>query len=175
MKKILLTGIISTASLLSANFSDSKKILLNKIYVDNQNTFYCNNPYEIKGFGLKKFGSIIENEKFYSPKNIDNKRSKYIEWEHVVPAYNFGRQMPCWKEGGRKACQKDSQFNLMEADMHNLVPLVKLMKKEAILNLDLMFQNQVNLEIVILKLIINIKEHIQKKILEVILQEFIFI
>ena len=144
--------------------------------MDNQNTFYCNNPYEIKGFGLKKFGSIIENEKFYSPKNIDNKRSKYIEWEHVVPAYNFGRQMPCWKEGGRKACQKDSQFNLMEADMHNLVQqLVKLMKKEVILNLDLMFQNQVNLEIVILKLIINIKEHIQKKILEVILQEFIFI
>lgn len=84
--------------------------------------------------------------------------------------------MPCWKEGGRKACQKDSQFNLMEADMHNLVQqLVKLMKKEVILNLDLIFQNQVNLEIVILKLIINIKEHIQKKILEVILQEFIFI
>lgn len=68
MKKILLTGIISTASLLSANFSDSKKILLNKIYVDNQNTFYCNNPYEIKGFGLKKFGSIIENEKFIHQK-----------------------------------------------------------------------------------------------------------
>lgn len=59
--------------------------------------------------------------------------------------------------------------------LKGILPLVKLMKKEAILNLDLMFQNQVNLEIVILKLIINIKEHIQKKILEVILQEFIFI
>lgn len=44
MKKILLTGIICTSSLLSANFSDSKKILLNKIYVNNQNTFYYNNP-----------------------------------------------------------------------------------------------------------------------------------
>lgn len=130
MKKILLTGIICTSSLLSANFSDSKKILLNKIYVDNQNTFYCNNPYEIKGVGLKKFGTIIKNEKFYSPKKIDNKRSKYIEWEHVVPAYNFGRQMPCWKEGGRKACQKDSKFNLMEADMHNLVPAIGEINEE---------------------------------------------
>ena len=59
--------------------------------------------------------------------------------------------------------------------LKGILQLVKLMKKEVILNLDLIFQNQVNLEIVILKLIINIKEHIQKKILEVILQEFIFI
>lgn len=38
--------------------------------------------------------------------------------------------MPCWKEGGRKGCQKDSQFNLMEADMHNLVPAIGEVNEE---------------------------------------------
>ena len=39
-----------------------------------------------------------------------------------MPAENFGRQLSCWKEGGRKACKNDITFNEMEADMHNLVP-----------------------------------------------------
>ena len=124
MKKILLAGALTACSLFASNFTESKKILLNKIYIDNQNTFYCNNPYELKGFGSKTYGSIIDDERFYSPKNEDNKRSNYVEWEHVVPAYNFGRQLPCWKEGGRKACQKDSIFSEIEGDMHNLVPSI---------------------------------------------------
>ena len=39
-----------------------------------------------------------------------------------MPAENFGRQLSCWKEGGRKACKNNITFNEMEADMHNLVP-----------------------------------------------------
>ena len=41
-----------------------------------------------------------------------------------MPAENFGRQLSCWKEGGRKACKNDITFNEMEADMHNLVPSI---------------------------------------------------
>ena len=40
-----------------------------------------------------------------------------------MPVENFGRQLSCWKEGGRKACKNDITFNEMEADMHNLVPV----------------------------------------------------
>jgi deoxyribonuclease-1 len=39
-----------------------------------------------------------------------------------MPAQNFGKHLHCWKEGGRKACQKDQIFQKMEADMMNLVP-----------------------------------------------------
>ncbi len=41
-----------------------------------------------------------------------------------MPAHNFGQHLKCWKEGGRKACGKDSTFKTMEADMHNLVPAI---------------------------------------------------
>ena len=39
-------------------------------------------------------------------------------------AENFGKHLPCWKDGGRKACEKDPVFSKMEADMHNLVPAI---------------------------------------------------
>ena len=53
-----------------------------------------------------------------------NERTTRIEWEHIMPAENFGKHLPCWKEGGRKACQSDPVFTKMEADMMNLVPAV---------------------------------------------------
>jgi len=52
-------------------------------------------------------------------------RANRIEWEHVMPAYDFGRQLQCWQDGGRKNCIKTSlKFKAMEGDMHNLVPAV---------------------------------------------------
>lgn len=44
--------------------------------------------------------------------------------EHVVPAWEFGHQLQCWQEGGRKGCKNDPTFNAMESDMMNLVPAV---------------------------------------------------
>lgn len=41
-----------------------------------------------------------------------------------MPAHNFGKHLPCWRAGGRKACKNDRTFRLMEADMHNLVPAI---------------------------------------------------
>lgn len=53
------------------------------------------------------------------------KRAKRIEWEHIVPAWEFGHQRQCWQEGGRKNCGKtDKQFKKMESDLHNLVPAI---------------------------------------------------
>ncbi len=53
------------------------------------------------------------------------RRAERIEWEHIVPASNFGRARQCWQQGGRKNCKStDPVFNTMEADLHNLTPSV---------------------------------------------------
>ncbi|RDU69810.1 endonuclease [Helicobacter brantae] len=106
------------------SFSQSKK-LLKEIYSDNQYTFYCNTPYVYVGKN-----AILQNDGSYTPRNPTTKKGKpnlrtqRIEWEHIMPAQNFGKHLPCWREGGRKACQKDPTFTKMEADMHNLVPSI---------------------------------------------------
>lgn len=52
-------------------------------------------------------------------------RAERIEWEHIVPASTFGRQRQCWQHGGRRHCvATDPVFSAMEADMHNLTPVV---------------------------------------------------
>jgi len=67
-------------------------------------------------------GYVPRNE--LTKKGKENERVDRIECEHIMPAENFGRHLPCWREGGRKACSKDPIFNKMEADMHNLVPAI---------------------------------------------------
>lgn len=112
------------------SFSKSKKILLKQVYFDNKETFYCSNPYEIKQIKGKEKTLVIEDAKFYSPRNPFyksgkvNTRAKRIEWEHVMPAHNFGKHLKCWQDGGRKNCSKDKTFKAMEADIHNLVPAI---------------------------------------------------
>lgn len=52
-------------------------------------------------------------------------RAERTEWEHIVPASNFGRQRQCWQNGGRSNCtSNDPVFGRMEADLHNLTPVV---------------------------------------------------
>ncbi|MBY6187576.1 endonuclease [Marinobacter hydrocarbonoclasticus] len=53
-----------------------------------------------------------------------DKRANRIEWEHVMPAWQFGHQLQCWQQGGRSECRKDPRFKVMEADLHNLYPAV---------------------------------------------------
>ncbi|WP_432472920.1 endonuclease [Amphritea sp. HPY] len=101
-----------------SSFSQSKKILA-RLYQDNPVSFYCGCDYNQRG---KKLVPGWDNCGFQPRKNA--KRASRIEWEHVVPAWAFGHQLQCWQEGGRKACRKDKQFRMMEADMHNLVPAI---------------------------------------------------
>ena len=42
----------------------------------------------------------------------------------MVPAWEFGHQLQCWQDGGRKNCGKSDEFNRMEGDMHNLFPAI---------------------------------------------------
>ena len=140
-----ITFIIITSNLLLGNsFSSAKKKLLKKVYYDHQITFYCQNPYSIQNIKGKEKALIIRDITKYTPRNEKTKkgkvniRAKRIEWEHVIPAENFGRQFSCWREGnekcikkngksfkGRRCCKKVSPiFKKMEADMMNLVPAI---------------------------------------------------
>ena len=125
MTKHLFVFIFLLSCVNAESFDQSKKILKN-IYADHQTTFYCgcNYTYENQGnmIDRKSCGYIPRNAT--TKKGNPNERARRIEWEHVMPAENFGKHLPCWREGGRKACQKDPVFQKMEADMMNLVPAI---------------------------------------------------
>ena len=73
---------------------------------------------------------------FTTPKH--EKRADKIEWEHSLPAENFGQTFAEWREGspecvdnkgkafkGRKCAEKVSpEYRLMQADMYNLYPAI---------------------------------------------------
>jgi deoxyribonuclease-1 len=105
----------------SSTFRAAKKVAA-QVYFDNQETFYCGCNLEWKGKkgagkpDLKSCGYEVRKQL---------KRALRTEWEHVVPAWAFGRQLQCWQEGKRKNCKKNSpQFKTMESDLHNLVPAI---------------------------------------------------
>ncbi|WP_085165762.1 endonuclease [Gilliamella bombi] len=100
---------------------DNAKTQLTKLYKSNstQTEFYCGCDISWAGKkGVVDFGKCG-----YKPRKNLNRASR-IEWEHVMPAENFGRHLQCWRDGGRKACKKDVTFNKMEGDMHNLQPAI---------------------------------------------------
>ena len=80
-------------------------------------SFYCNCDYDFEtGPDLASCGYQIRKQP---------KRANRIEWEHVMPAYDFGRQRQCWQDGGRRNCRStDPVFRQAEADLVNLVPSV---------------------------------------------------
>ncbi|WP_198158437.1 deoxyribonuclease I [Enterovibrio coralii] len=101
------------------SFTKAKRIAQG-IYDDYPVSFYCGCDIEWKG---KK--GIPDLEACGYNVRKQEKRASRIEWEHVVPAWQFGHQRQCWQDGGRKNCARnDTAFKLMEADLHNLVPAI---------------------------------------------------
>ncbi len=107
-------------------FSTAKKHLI-KSLPDNSKSLYC-------GCDIKRQGKKLVPDPDacgYIPRNAitrsgkENARAKRIEWEHIVPAWEFGHQLQCWQNGGRKNCRKVSEkFRRMEADINNLAPAI---------------------------------------------------
>ncbi|HLR17941.1 MAG TPA: endonuclease [Alcanivoracaceae bacterium] len=104
-------------------FAQAKKELRQQVYYDRhtKGDSYCGCTWKWVGVSggrtdLASCGYEIRAQKV---------RAERIEWEHVVPAWQFGHQRQCWQQGGRKHCKRtDPVFNMMEADMHNLTPVV---------------------------------------------------
>lgn len=102
-----------------ANFDSAKK-LASRIYAPEKQEFYCGCDIRWQaGKGtpdLKACGYQIRK---------NGPRASRIEWEHVMPAQQFGSPLSCWRNGGREQCGKtDTLFKQMEADLFNLKPAI---------------------------------------------------
>jgi len=111
------------------SFNKAKKILEKNVYQNHRITLYCNAEFNSK----KK---VIPPKEFHTDKYV--KRAKKIEWEHVVPAENFGRTFIEWRDGnkqcvnrksksfkGRKCAEKvNKEYRYMQSDMFNLYPAI---------------------------------------------------
>jgi len=129
----LIAALITTPAF-SANteiqsFSKPKKVLEKQVYNNHSTTLYCGATFDAK----KK---VIPPKGFVTTKYI--KRAKKIEWEHVVPAENFGRTFVEWRDGhkhcinskgkkfkGRKCAENtNTEYRHMQKDMFNLYPAI---------------------------------------------------
>ena len=122
-------GVFAGGNTQNESFNQAKRLLEKKVYYDHRVTFYCQAPFDAKK-------NIDLPDGFTTPKH--EKRAHRIEWEHVVPAENFGRAFQEWREGsqacvdskdrsfkGRKCAEKANRtFRLMQADMYNLYPAI---------------------------------------------------
>lgn len=100
------------------NFTQAKAAAV-KVNQDAPGSFYCGCQIEWQG---KKGIPNLDSCGYQARKNQN--RASRIEWEHVMPAWQFGHQMQCWQDGGRKNCAKIPQYVKIETDLHNLQPAV---------------------------------------------------
>jgi len=129
---ILLLTLIGTAFAAGNTSNDSfnrAKRHLSQVYADHRITVYCGASYDERG-------NITLPDGFVTPSH--QKRAQRMEWEHIVPAENFGRAFAEWREGhpecvdnkgklfrGRNCAEKvNMDFRYMHADMHNLAPSI---------------------------------------------------
>ena len=110
------------------HFDEAKRIM-KKLYADRPYTFYCGCHFNEAGIDFSSCG--------FKPYK-DLKRAQRVEWEHIVPAADFGRAFPAWRQGdprcrdrrgkafkGRSCAKLVSVvFNRMESDLYNLVPAI---------------------------------------------------
>lgn len=119
---------ISPSAQAVESFSKAKKILPSIYYELQQkygytSTIYCGCELSYKGSGKNVRWSVdLDSCGYEARKNL--KRAQRIEVEHVMSAWEFGHQLKCWREGGRKNCGDNSVFDEMEGDLHNLYPAV---------------------------------------------------
>ncbi|TPD92868.1 deoxyribonuclease I [Pantoea vagans] len=100
------------------NFQQAKTFAA-AINADAPGSFYCGCKIQWQG---KKGTPDLSSCGYQVRKNAN--RAARIEWEHVMPAWEFGHQRQCWQEGGRKNCSKDPDYRRIETDLHNLEPAV---------------------------------------------------
>jgi deoxyribonuclease-1 len=102
------------------NFSQTKSILKRYVEKSGDLDYYCGCPIVVEG---KRLTVDLQACGYEVRKNPE--RAARVEFEHVVPAYDMGRQRQCWQQGGRKNCtDNDPEFSRMEADPINLLPTV---------------------------------------------------
>jgi deoxyribonuclease-1 len=113
------------------HFAEAKRTLA-RIYEPHRIDLYCGCSFHLDAAHLRVdltgCGYVSAGQ---------TERAGRIEWEHAVAASTFGRTFSEWTAGddrcvdgkgkrfkGRKCASKSSEFSRMEADLHNLFPVV---------------------------------------------------
>lgn len=118
--------VLAAGNTANDSFARAKK-MLSQVYEDHRVTLYCGAQYDAQGNVTLPEGIVIP-----------IKRANRVEWEHVVPAENFGRAFDEWREGspecvdnrgkafkGRRCAEKaNMEYRHMQADMYNLYPAI---------------------------------------------------
>jgi len=130
---VLILAFVRSASAVGNTTNDSfnkaKRMLSQQVYAGHRVTVYCGAAYD--GCGNIALPEGFTTQKYQS-------RANRMEWEHIVPAENFGRAFREWREGdplcvdnrgkpfrGRNCAKKaNMEFRYMHADMHNLAPAI---------------------------------------------------
>lgn len=128
----------------SQSFYAVKKEMLEKIYYDHRKTLYCNADFTThkkvvltRDFRLPDINNADFKIYDISLEELQNK-ALHVEWEHIVPAQNFGKTFPEWYDGHKnctsqkgkqfkgRACaeQENEEFRYMYTDMYNLYPTI---------------------------------------------------
>ena len=128
----------------SQSFYAVKKEMLDKIYYDRRRTLYCDARFtrhkqlELpQGFVLPDLKKVDFRVYDITPEELQTKAER-LEWEHIVPAQNFGKTFPEWYDGkaacvtkkgkkfkGRSCAEQESEeFRYMYTDMYNLYPVI---------------------------------------------------
>lgn len=111
------------------SFNKAKRTLERQVYFDHRITIYCSANFDERGY--------LELPDGFTTDRYQNRTQK-IEWEHVVPAENFGRTFSEWRDGhaecidnransfkGRKCAEKvNMEYRYMQSDMYNLYPAI---------------------------------------------------
>lgn len=120
---------LATGNTTNDSFNQAKRMLERQVYYDHRVTIYCGVKFDTqKHVALPTGFSTLAHEK----------RATKVEWEHAVPAENFGRAFAEWREGdpqcvnkngkpfkGRRCAEKvNAEYRHMQADMYNLFPAI---------------------------------------------------
>lgn len=117
---VLLLFVVNSAFAVAPKDFNAAKRQLRSLYPSQSTTWYCGCSFRWQGdkakLDLASCGYKVR-------KNVQ--RAQRLEWEHVVPAQQFGHQMSCWQQGGRDLCErKDPAFAKIEGDLFNLRPSI---------------------------------------------------
>jgi len=122
---LLLFNATSSLASAPASFDKAKVVAKREVFFDQADgavgDLYCGCKWRWVG---KSGGRVDADSCGYEVRKQPDRAAR-TEWEHIVPAWQFGHQRQCWQNGGRKNCvATDPVFRAMEADLYNLYPSV---------------------------------------------------
>lgn len=107
------------------DFNNATKQLMNNVYSKVQSTtIYCQAKFRNK--------TILNISEYTDKTNI---LRKGLEWEHIVPAQNFGKNFIEWTHGDTKCIERgisgrdcaktvNKQYQYMQSDLYNIYPAI---------------------------------------------------